>query len=134
MNTIMWPIDHIEPYKDNPRKIRQPAINTVATSIEQYGWRQPIVIDKNGVIIVGHVRWLAAKQLGLDHVPVHVAEGLTPEQVRGYRIMDNRCHENTDWEADLLKFEIVELKALGSDLNFTGFEPREIDELLANPE
>ena len=91
-------IDEIKPYRGNPRKIPQSAINKVAASIEQYGWRQPIVIDKHGVIIVGHVRWLAAKQLALEQVPVHIATELTSEQVRAYRIADNRSHEGTDWE------------------------------------
>ncbi len=82
-------IDEIKPYRGNPRKIPQSAINKVAASIEQYGWRQPIVIDTHDVIVVGHVRWLAAKQLALDQVPVHIATELTPEQVRAYRIADS---------------------------------------------
>jgi hypothetical protein len=80
--------------------------------------------------VVGHVRYLAAQKLGLNEVPVHVAAGLTPEQVRAYRLMDNRSHEETGWELDLLTLEIKELGALEFDLNFTGFEPREIDEFL----
>ena len=72
------PTDEIVPYADNPRDIPQHAIDKVGDSIEKYGWRQPIVVDQQGVIIVGHVRWLAAKQLGLTQVPVHVAD-LEPE-------------------------------------------------------
>jgi hypothetical protein len=128
-----WPIDKVRPYEHNPRKIPQRAIDKVASSIKEFGWRQPIVIDQDCVIIVGHVRYLAAQKLGLAQVPVHVAAGLTPEQVRAYRLMDNRSHEETDWEPDLLRLEITELKALDFDMKFTGFEPREIDEFLVSP-
>jgi DNA modification methylase len=130
MKIELWPIDQIRPYAGNPRKVPQSAIDKVAASIKEYGFRQPIVIDRHGVIIAGHTRWLAARKLGLDRVPVHVAEGLTPAQVRAYRLMDNRSHQETDWEPDLLKLEIMELKELSFDLGLTGFEPREIDELL----
>jgi hypothetical protein len=136
MNTELhiewWPIDEVKPYEHNPRKIPQRAIDKVALSIEQNDWRQPIVVDKNGVIIVGTVRWLAGKKNGLERVPVHVADDMTPAQVRAYRIMDNRSHEETGWDLDLLKFEITELDALEFDLKFTGFEAREIDEFLVS--
>ena len=131
---IEWcPIDKIRPYDKNPRKIPQKAIDKVASSIKEFGWRQPIVIDEDGVIIAGTVRYFAGRKLGLELVPVHVAKGLTPEQVRAYRLMDNRSHEETDWEPDLLRLEITELKALDFDMKFTGFEPREIDEFLVSP-
>jgi DNA modification methylase len=126
-------IDQVIPYAGNPRKVSQSAIDKLATSIEQYGWRQPIVVDRNGVTIVGHVRWLAAKKLGMKQVPVHVAEGLTSAQVRAYRLMDNRSHEETGWDLDLLKFEIAELDKPDFDLKFTGFDPREIDVFRVNP-
>jgi hypothetical protein len=125
-----WPIDKVRPYERNPRKIPQRAIDKVASSIEEFGWRQPIVVDQAAVIVVGHVRYLAAQKLGLKEVPVHVAAGLTPEQVRAYRLMDNRSHKETGWELDLLTLEIKEQGALEFDLNFTGFEPREIDGFL----
>jgi DNA modification methylase len=132
MKTELWPIDKVIPYTGNPRKIPQSAIDKVATSIEQYGWRQNIVVDRHGVTIVGHVRWLAAKKLGLTEVPVHIAEDLTPAQVRAYRLMDNKSHEETGWDPDLLKFEITELDTLDFDLQFTGFDSREIDEFRIN--
>src|SRR5579862_105701 len=127
-----WPINKIRPYERNPREIPQRAIDKVASSIKEFGWRQPIVVDQAGVVVVGTVRFLAAKKLDLAEVPVHVATSLTPEQVRAYRIMDNRSHEETDWDLDLLKLEMTDIKALNLDLRFTGFEPREIDELLVN--
>jgi len=81
-------IESIEPYGRNPR-INEQAIEAVAASIAKFGFRQPIVVDEAGVIIVGHVRWMAAKKLGLAQVPVHVAKGLTSEQAKAYRIADN---------------------------------------------
>ena len=74
-------INEITPYENNPR-INDQAVDTVAKSVREFGFRQPIVVDENGVIIVGHTRWKAAKKLGLEKVPVHVAEGLTPAQVK----------------------------------------------------
>ncbi len=134
MKIEIWPLARVIPYAGNPRKIPESAVDKVASSIDQFGWRQPIVVDKDDVIVVGHVRWLAARKRGLDSVPVHVAEDLTAAQVRAYRIMDNRCHEDTGWDLELLTAEIQELKAVDFALNFTGFKPREIDELLVNEE
>ena len=123
-----WPIDRPKPYPKNARRWNSEAVDKVASSIQEYGFRQPIVVDRAGVIIVGTVRYLASKKLGLESFPVHVAEGLSPAQVQGYRIGDNRSHEETDWELDIVKLEINELDALKFDLKFTGFEPRELDE------
>ena len=121
----------IVPYARNARKIPQKAIDKVAASIQEFGWRQPIVVDKDGVIICGHTRWLAAQKLGLEMVPVHVAENLTPAQVRAYRLLDNRSHEETRWDDDLLGLELFELKGLGIDMDLTGFDIPEIDDLLS---
>ena len=78
MDIVYLKMDAIAPYKRNARKISKKAIAKVAASIREFGWRQPIVLDKEGVIICGHARWLAAKELGLDQVPVHQAINLTP--------------------------------------------------------
>jgi ParB-like chromosome segregation protein Spo0J len=126
----LWPIDKVRPYERNPREIPQRAIDKVGSSLKEFGWRQPIVVDQAGVIIVGNVRYLAAREQGLDQVPVHIAAGLTPQQAQAYRLMDNRSHEETDWDLNLLQLEMRELHALEFDLKFTGFEPREIDEFL----
>jgi len=134
MKTELRPIDSVTPYGRNPRKIPQSAVDKVAASIQEYNWRQPIVVDQDGVIIVGHVRWLAARKLGQDRIPVHVAADLTPAQVRAFRIMDNRSHQETDWDRDLLVLEMAEIKTLDFDLTLTGLDPPEIDELLVNPE
>jgi ParB-like chromosome segregation protein Spo0J len=97
MHVELWPIDKPKPYAGNARKLSERAVEKVATSIQQFGWRQPIVVDPAGVIICGHTRLLAAKKLGCKQVPVHVADNLTPEQVKAYRLMDNRSHQETDW-------------------------------------
>jgi DNA modification methylase len=89
------------------------------------------VVDKDGVIICGHTRLLAAQKLGLTHAPVHVADNLTPAQVRAYRLLDNRSHEETIWDKDLLGLELLDLKGLGIDLELTGFDMGEIDDLLS---
>jgi len=131
MEVTMWPLEKIIPYARNARKIPPEAVNKVAASIKEFGWRQPIVADKDGVIIVGHVRLLAAQKLGLREAPVHVASNLTPAQVRAYRLLDNRSHEETTWDGDLLGLELLDLKGLGVDLDLTGFDLHEIDEFLA---
>src|SRR5436190_23793214 len=93
MKVTLWPLDKIIPFARNARKIPPQAVDKVAASIREFGWRQPIVVDKHGVIICGHTRLLAAQKLGLKEAPVHVADNLTPAQVRAYRLLDNRSHE-----------------------------------------
>ncbi|MCC7390494.1 MAG: ParB N-terminal domain-containing protein, partial [Phycisphaerales bacterium] len=104
--------DDIKPYDKNPRH-NDPAVDAVARSITEFGFRQPVVVDEHGVIIVGHTRWKAARKLGLELVPVHVAEGLTPEQARAYRIADNQTASIATWDLELLPVELAELKDLG---------------------
>ncbi len=97
MKVTWWKLEEIIPYSRNARKIPSQAIDKVAASIREFGWRQPIVVDSQGVIICGHTRLLAAQKLGLEQAPVHVADNLTPAQVRAYRLLDNRSHEETGW-------------------------------------
>jgi DNA modification methylase len=134
MEVTIWPLEKIKPYARNARKIPPQAVDKIAASIQEFGWRQPIVVDKDGVIIVGHVRLLAAQKLALKEAPVHVALNLTPAQVRAYRLLDNRSHEETAWDEDLLGLELLDLKGLGFDLDLTGFNLDEIDELIARAE
>src|ERR1700744_5320790 len=129
-----WLIDRPIPYARNSRKIPERAIDKVAASIKECGFRVPIVVDTNGVIICGHTRLLAAKKLGLREVPVHVADNLRPAQVKAYRLMDNRSHEATDWDFDLLGPELEDLAGLDFDLSLTGFDQHEIDKFLADPD
>jgi DNA modification methylase len=126
-----WAIDRPKPYPKNARKWSARAVDTLASSIREYGFRQPIVVDSDDVIIIGHLRLAAAKQLGLQEVPVHVARELSPEQVKGLRLMDNRSHQESDWDLALLAPEIADLSALAFDLSLTGFDARELDGLLA---
>lgn len=129
MKIKMMPIGQVLPYEKNPRRNEQ-AVDGVAASIQEFGWRQPIVVDEDGVIIVGHTRLMAAEKLGLDKVPVHVAEGLTPEQVKAYRIADNRTGEDAEWDEELLKAELESLKDEDFDLSLTGFNTTELEQIL----
>ncbi len=126
-------IDVLKPYANNPRQ-NAAAIDKVAHSIENFGFKQPIVVDKAGVIIVGHTRYLAAKQLNLSHVPVLVADDLTPEQAKAYRLADNRTHEASSWAMDRLVEEIAALSESAVDLSVTGFDAQEIAGLMAMAE
>ncbi|MBI5135791.1 MAG: ParB N-terminal domain-containing protein [Nitrospirae bacterium] len=123
------PIAEVRPYPGNPRK-NKAAVDKVAASIREFGWRQPIVVDSEMTIVVGHTRYEAAKVLGLDEVPVHVAEGLTPNQVRAYRLADNRLHEGAEWDEGLLRIELSGLDAEHFDLGLTGFADEELSRLL----
>jgi ParB-like chromosome segregation protein Spo0J len=130
MDITMWPVARIIPYARNARKIPVAAVEKVAASIQEFGWRQPIVVDGAGVIICGHTRLQAAQKLGLREAPVHVAENLTPAQVRAYRLLDNRSHEETAWDPELLGLELLDLQGMGVNLDLTGFNTDELDEYL----
>jgi ParB-like chromosome segregation protein Spo0J len=132
MKVEIWPIENLVPYARNPRQIPQIAIDKVARSIQEFGFRQPIVVDTKGVIIVGHVRLLAAQKLELTNVPVHVATELTAAQVNAYRLADNRTNEEATWDIEALVLELAELKLDEFDLDLTGFNLDEIQELLAD--
>lgn len=110
------PIDSIRPYKKNPRK-NDAAVSAVARSIESFGFKQPIVVDQKGVIVAGHTRYKAAKELHLDHVPVIICDDLSPKQVKAYRLADNKAGEIATWDSELLDFELSDL----SDFPMTDF-------------
>ena len=129
MKIEMRKTDEVKPYEQNPRE-NDAAVEAVARSIREFGFRQPIVVDEAGVIIVGHTRWKAAKALGLAEVPVHVAEGLSPEKAKAYRIADNKVAELAEWDYDLLPIELSELRGMDVDLGSLGFAPEELEELL----
>ena len=121
----------MKPYPGNPR-INQSTIDAVAKSIKELGWRQPIVVDADGVIVVGHTRRLAAIQLGEAQVPVTVMRDKTPEQIRAYRLLDNRSHENSLWDEQALAKELSELSAAGVDSSLTGFSDDEMQRLIGD--
>lgn len=100
------PVDEIVPYEHNPRD-NDGAVDATASSIEQFGFKQPLVLDKDKVIIVGHTRLKAAKKLGLEKVPCVIADNLTAEQADAYRIVDNKSGEASSWDWDKLGFEYV---------------------------
>ena len=126
-------IDDIRPYERNPR-INDQAVDAVAASMAEFGFRQPIVVDEDGVIIVGHTRWKAAQKLGLAKVPVHVATDLTPEQARAYRIADNKTGELADWDLEILPIELNELRQGGFDMDTLAFDEEELGKLLSQAE
>lgn len=116
----------ILPYINNPRKNLN--VDKVASSIKEFGFQQPIVIDKNNTIIVGHTRFEAAKKLGLKEVPVQVAD-LTETQAKAYRIADNRLNEDASWDTKLLNLEFNDLLSKEFDLDLLGFTTDEVDNL-----
>jgi site-specific DNA-methyltransferase (adenine-specific) len=109
MKVEMRPIDTIRPYESNPRQ-NDSGVDAVAASLREFGFRQPIVVDEEGVIIVGHTRYKAALKLGLEEVPVHVAVGLTPAQAKAYRIADNQTATLSTWDDDKLPLELAQLQ------------------------
>lgn len=113
------PIGDVKPYPKNPRN-NDDGVDAVTNSIKEFGWQQPIVVDKDNVIIVGHTRYKAAKKLGMDKVPVVVADNLTDEQVKAYRLADNKTGELTDWDDDLLNDELDDI--LDIDMSDFGFD------------
>ena len=123
------PIEKIKPYKDNPRDNTK-AIKKVAKSIKDFGFRVPLVLDKNKVIVTGHTRYFAARDvLGLEKIPCIIAEDLSKEKIKAYRIADNKVAEFATWNESLLASEMDALKEMGYDLEDTGFSEVEIMEL-----
>lgn len=116
-------VDDVIPYDKNPRK-NDPAVPFVAKSIEQFGFKVPLVIDENNVIVCGHTRLKAAKSLGMEEVPCIRATDLTPEQIRAFRIADNKVSEMAEWDEDLLLSEMSDLPEF--DFTDFGFEEDEM--------
>jgi len=129
MQVEMRKVTEIKPYERNPRE-NDAAVEAVAHSIREFGFRQPIVVDAEGVIIVGHTRWKAAQKLGLAEVPVHVATDMTPAQIKAYRIADNKVAELATWDMELLPLELSELRGMDIDLGLLGFSTEELEMLL----
>jgi DNA modification methylase len=126
------PINDVIPYVRNPRNNDQ-AVAKVAGSLNEFGWQQPIVVDEFMVVVAGHTRLAAARYLGMDRIPVHVAKNLTPEQVKAYRIADNRVAEEAEWDHELLRLELGELESMDFTLDLTGFDSDELMALMADP-
>lgn len=122
-------IADIRPYEKNPR-FNDDAVEAVAKSIKEFGWRNPIVVDKDFVIVCGHTRYKAAQRLGLAEIPVHVAQDLTSEQIQAFRIADNKTAELAEWNYDLLPLELQELQDANFDLSLLGFDSDELERIL----
>ena len=120
-------INKLLPYINNPRKNLN--IDKVASSIKEFGFQQPIVVDKNFTIIVGHTRFEAAKKLGLKEVPVQIAD-LSINQAKAYRIADNRLNQDANWDTKLLNLEFNDLLSENVNLDTLGFSNDELDNLL----
>ena len=124
------PLADVRPYANNPRQ-NDDAVDAVAESIRRFGFRQPIVVDADGVIVAGHTRYRAAQRLGLATVPVHVATDLTPDEVRAYRLADNKTAELASWDTSMLSIELDALRGAGIDWTLLGFDEEELAKLLA---
>jgi hypothetical protein len=124
MKVELWALERIIPYARNPRN-NEEAVAGVAASIKEFGPRQCIVVDKDGVIIAGHTRLKAAQRLGMAEFPVHVAEGLTKTQIKAYRLADNKVAEKATWNVEMLKVELDDLAGMDFDMDVMGFDPEE---------
>jgi len=119
-------IDKIIPYINNPRKNLN--VDKVASSIKEFGFQQPIVVDKTNTIVVGHTRYEAAKKLGITKVPVQIAD-LSENQAKAYRIADNRLNQDASWDTKLLNIEFNDLLSKDYNLDSLGFTTDELDTL-----
>ena len=127
---IEWPADRVErkqvaelvPYARNARTHSEAQVAQIAASIREWGWTVPVLVDEANTIIAGHGRILAAEKLGLDTVPVMVAEGWTDAQRQAYVIADNQLALNASWDTEFLRIELQELQDLGFDIGLTGFD------------
>ncbi len=127
----LWPIGKLKPYAKNPRTHNAAQVAQLAASIVEYGFTNPLLVVSDGTIIAGHGRLEAAKQVGLKEVPVILLDHLTPAQRRAYVIADNQLALQAGWDDALLAEEMHALNGLGFDLSLTGFDEKEIDQILA---
>ncbi|TSE29422.1 Modification methylase RsrI [Tepidimonas thermarum] len=129
----LWPTSRLIPYARNPRK-NDHAVEQMAAAITEFGFRIPIIAKSTGEVVDGHLRLKAALRLGLETVPVILADDLTPAQIKAFRILANRSATWADWDEDLLRLELEELKLDDFDLALTGFDADELLEIMAGEE
>ena len=129
MQIIYKPVQEIVPYAKNPRK-NDDAVDKVIESIKEFGFRNPLILDSSGVVIAGHTRLKAAIKLGMSEVPCIMADDLTPEKVKAYRIADNKSAEYSKWDFEALAAELDDLQKAGYDLSLTAFAQDELDDIL----
>jgi DNA modification methylase len=130
MQIQIWAIDRLVPYAKNPRK-NDGAIDQMAASIREFGFKIPVLARSNGEVVDGHLRLKAAKKLGIAEVPVVLCDEWTSTQVKAFRLMVNRSVMWADWDEELLALELRDIQAEDFDLTLTGFDAKEIDDLLA---
>ncbi|MEX0655312.1 MAG: DNA modification methylase [Phycisphaeraceae bacterium] len=130
MKIEMLNVDAIRPYESNPRD-NSAAVDPVADSIREFGFKVPVIVDGDGIIIAGHTRVLAAQKLGMTEVPAIRADDLSPEQVRAFRLADNKLHELSSWDMQLLPIELGSLQEDGFDLGLIGFDEQELAKLIS---
>lgn len=130
MTIIDVKLTDLKPYEKNPRH-NEEAVKYVAKSIKQFGFKVPIIIDKNNVIVAGHTRYKAGLELGLETVPCIIADDLTPKQIKAFRLADNKVAEKSYWDFDLLNQELENLKI---DFNMSEFDFRLPDEIIEDEE
>ncbi len=124
MEIIYKKLDEIKPYEKNPRK-NDEAVEYVANSIKEFGFKVPIVIDKDGIIVAGHTRYKASKKLKLEEVPCIIADDLNEEQIKAFRLADNKVSEKAKWNKDLLMSELFDLEMDMSEFGFEELEKKE---------
>lgn len=127
MEIINVEIEKLIPYENNPRN-NERAVDKVANSIKEFGFKVPIVIDQNNVIVCGHTRYIAAKQLEMPQIPCIMASDLTEEQIKAFRLADNKTAEFSSWDYDLLGYELEEIGIDMSDFGFAEAEDVDINE------
>lgn len=126
MDVINKNVDELIPYVNNPRE-NDDAVDAVASSIKNFGFKVPIVIDGKNEIVNGHTRLKAAKKLGIENIPAIIADDLTEEQIKAFRLADNRVGELSAWDSDALAIELEELSNLDFDMSMYGFDSMEND-------
>ena len=134
MEIIYKKVRDLIPYVNNSRTHSEEQVNQICASINEFGFTNPLLIDEKDSIIAGHGRLIASKKLGMEEVPCIVLEGLTEAQKKAYIIADNKMALNAGWDEELLKIELENLKELDFDLELTGFNVDELDELFKEDE
>src|SRR5947208_13069188 len=126
-----WPIERLIPYANNPRLHSEADLDKIAAAIRKWGWTMPVLVDEEGVLLAGHARIGAAAKLGLKSIPVIVTRGWSEDEKRAYRLADNQLAARASWDPDLLRDELKALEFADFDLSVIGFEPDELDAILA---
>ena len=130
MQVDLMPVERLVPYARNPRR-NDGAVDAVAASIREFGFRVPVVVDEQLTVLAGHTRLKAARKLGLAQVPVHIAAGLSEAQKKAFRIADNRVGEIAEWDNDMLALELEDLRMADFDLGTLAFDEGEVERIMA---